>query len=84
MQSNHREALKNDLAALKLFEEIGDKSGIALSHNNTAIVIQYLGNYALAYHTPRKPYRCTRRSETTGVALCNNNMGTLYQKQGND
>ena len=50
------EALKNNLASLKIKEEIGDKEGISISIHNIGSVYEAQGNYPEAlknYLAPR-------------------------------
>jgi tetratricopeptide (TPR) repeat protein len=44
-QGNYSEALKNHFAALKVWEETGDKNGIALSYYNLGSIYKSKGNY---------------------------------------
>ena len=43
-QGNYPKALKNHFTSLKIFEEMGDKGGIAGSYNNIGLVYFKKGN----------------------------------------
>lgn len=79
---NYAEALKNQLAALKLFEQIDYWWGIASCHVNMGVVYFYLGNneeslknyfYALSIYE--------KMGDKHKIAVLYNNIGGIYINQ---
>ncbi len=83
-QGNYSKALDYDFKALKICEEIGDKSGIARSTGNIGIVYDDQGNYpkALEYYL-----KALQMAEEVGYkqlqANATSNIGSVYEEQGN-
>ncbi|MBI4946890.1 MAG: tetratricopeptide repeat protein, partial [Bacteroidetes bacterium] len=80
-QGNYPEALKNYFASLKIYEELKDKKGIAMSYNNIGIIYRNQGNYPEAlknYFASLKIFE--EIGDKDGIARCFINLGTLYIK----
>lgn len=82
-QGNYTEALKNNLEALKIGKETGDKPGMALTYNNIGNIYADLGNYPEAVKTH---FAALKIKEETGdkksIANSYNNIGSIYYNQG--
>ncbi len=83
-QGNYPKAFDYDFKALKICEEIGDKSGIARAIGNIGIVYDDQGNYpkALEYYL-----KALQMAEEVGYkqlqANATSNIGSVYEEQGN-
>lgn len=91
-------AITHHLICLKIWEELKDNRGIANSYNNIGIVYDALGNFekAIEYHKLSLKYRKIfleqeRKNLSSndidnsknGEANSYNNLGVVYEKQGN-
>jgi serine phosphatase RsbU (regulator of sigma subunit) len=83
-QGNYPEALKNQFAALKIREAIGDKKGIASSRNGIGLIYFNQGNYAEALKNHLSALKIREViGDKEGVGYSNSNIGIVYQAQGN-
>ena len=83
-QSNYPAALKNQLAALKIREIIGDKTGIAGSYNGIGNVYYNQGNYPEALKNYLASLKIGEEiGDNEGVAGSYNGIGNVYSDQGN-
>ncbi len=82
---NYPQSLKNHQDALRLRNEIGDKSGIASSYNNIGIIYKDQGNYveALKNHFSSLKIKESLNNKE-GMAISYNNIGVIYKYQGNN
>jgi len=72
------------LRSLKMFEEMGDKKGIAKNLNNIGIVYREQGNYDKAIdHYLRSLKIFEESDDKQRIAISLNNLGTVYYEQGN-
>jgi two-component system, NtrC family, sensor kinase len=78
-QGNYTEALENNLAALKIRQETGDKAGLAASYNNIGNIYGDQGNYPEAL---KNHFAALKIKEETGdkksIGNSYNNIGSLY------
>jgi signal transduction histidine kinase len=84
LQNNYPEALKNNLNALKIREEISDKEGMAASYNNIGLVYENMGNYPEAL---KNYYASLEIAEENGfkqsIGIAYHNLGSIYDGQRN-
>jgi tetratricopeptide (TPR) repeat protein len=76
---NFSEAMNNYLAALKIWEEIGNSEGMALSHNGIGIINSERGNYPEALtHFLKAQKIFERTGNKWGLSNAYNNLGNVY------
>lgn len=82
-QSNYpEEVLKNYLAALQIFEEIGNKKGAAESSGNIGSIYSMIGNYPEALNNYFYILKIQIEiKDTFNIAASYNNIGEIYKKQ---
>ncbi len=82
-QGNYTEALNNNLEALKIGQQTGDKAGMALPYNNIGNIYAALGNYPEAL---KNLFASLKIKEETGdkksIANSYNNIGSTFFNQG--
>lgn len=91
LQGNYPEALKNNLASLKIVEEtstgsVKDLQGLAASYINTGVIYSNQRNYSEAlkyYFDALKLFKSTSKGVTGGIFRSYNNIGAVYGNQGN-
>ncbi len=82
-EGNHPEALKYELQALKIDQEIGNKFGIGAAYNNIGGIYDIEGDYTEAL----KNYSLSLKIEQEignkqGIDAGYGNIGTIYARQG--
>jgi len=78
-----KEALKNWTEAQKIYEELGDAAGEAISLNNIGLVYDKLSQYKEALDYYRKSLEIDRRiGYAKGEAKCLLNIGNVYSSLG--
>lgn len=81
-QGNLQKSLENQIAALKLYENLGFKKGISYSLNNIALVHYNMGNNAKALEYHKKSYDIKHEmNDEYGMAGSLVNMGNIYFEQ---
>lgn len=84
IQGNYPGALENYKKSLSIFEELGDKRGIAASQNNIGIIYKNQGNYPRALEYYQKSLKIQEElGNKKGIAPGLNNIGNLYRRQEN-
>ncbi len=83
-EGNHPEALKYELQALKIDQEIGDKYGTGAAYNNIGSIYDIEGNYEEAL----KNYKLALQihleiGDKSGIDAGYGNIGIIYARQGN-
>ncbi|MCX6235094.1 MAG: tetratricopeptide repeat protein [Bacteroidetes bacterium] len=83
-QGNYFEGIKNLSSAMIIYQEMGNKKGIANVYNNIGTVYYYLGNYPEAL---KNFFAALKIQEEIGdkinIAGSYNNIGVIYMDQGN-
>lgn len=84
----YQRSIEHFLHAMEIHEKTGDREGMAWASLGTARLFKLLGLYdkAMQYtETALGLYRELEREtgKTTGVTLCLNELGSVYQKMGN-
>ncbi|HEY4799351.1 MAG TPA: sensor histidine kinase, partial [Bacteroidia bacterium] len=72
------------LSSMKIRQEINDREGIAIAHNNLGLIYLKLRNYseALKNHVAALKIR-NEIGDKKGIATSYNNIGFVYEEQGN-
>ncbi len=84
-QSDYPEALKNNFAALKIYQEIVDKRGLAKTFNNIGTIYTEQGNNTEALKNFFTALKLNEKMGNDQWKVINlNNIGTIYREQGNN
>ncbi len=83
-QGSYEKAENYYLAAIKIFDKIGDKIGISSCFNNLGLLHEWKGDFeiAMTYHE-RSLKIDIERNNKNGEASSYNNIGNILQSQGN-
>lgn len=82
VQGNFPEALKNHLAALKIYDSMNDKRGAARCYNNIGIIYKQQDNYQEALKNHFLSLKIdTELGYKKGIAYSHNNIGNIYSDQ---
>jgi signal transduction histidine kinase len=83
-QGDYPEGLKNCFDALRIYQEVGYKRGIAMAYNNLGNIYNRLGNYPEAL---KNYFAALKIQEEIGdkpnIAGSYDNIGAVYMDQGN-
>lgn len=83
LRGNMTKALEYYILSLKIFEEIGDKNGIANSLNNIGLIYYNQGETAKALDNYTRSLKIREElGDKNGIAGSLNNIGNIYNNQG--
>jgi len=83
-QDNYPEALKNYLAALKIYEKTEAKGGIAKTRRNIGLVYWLQGEYSEALKNHLISLKLFEEIEDkNAIAVAYNDIGNVYENKGN-
>lgn len=81
-QGEYEEALKDQKESLKLFEKLGDESGVAMTNENIGSVYEDLERFDLAYEYFNRAYQNLKGTGTAEEINVLNNLGDTFRKTG--
>jgi signal transduction histidine kinase/ActR/RegA family two-component response regulator/Flp pilus assembly protein TadD len=83
-KGSYTEAFSNYLTALKIYEQLGDKHGIAKEYLNVGLIRLYKNEFKIGTHYFKKALAIfVQLKDTNGMASALNNLGICEKEQGN-
>ncbi|MDQ4078143.1 MAG: tetratricopeptide repeat protein, partial [Chloroflexota bacterium] len=83
MQADHAHAMALFENGLHLFEELGDKGGIATMYGNLGVIAMDRGDYDQALQLMEESLMLRRElGDKWGMSICLNNLGAVAGRQG--
>jgi len=80
---NYHSAIKYQLEALAIFEELGDTSAVGITYNNLGTNYQCLGEYSKAIEQYQHSLQIARgQSNDVSIYYALNNIGSIYEDWG--
>lgn len=84
LHGDYSSALKHFSESLKIFQELGDKVGLAQSYNNIGAMYNFLGDIDMTSEYYRKSLEIAQElGDKQTIATSLNNLGFIYKNQGN-